>query len=115
MNASHAPADTREAAEPFLANLAYAGALGALVSVTATLLAIVARSGLDTPPLLLLGLSLHGESGRVVPGVGPGRIVDEGVLEQGQEDEGDAQIGPDVNGLGVGDGGQRLVDGRRGG
>ena len=36
----------------------------------------------------------------VLPGVGPGGVVDEGVLEQGEEDEGDAHVGPHVYRLG---------------
>ena len=44
----------------------------------------------------------------------PGGVVDEGVLEKGEEDEGDAEVGPDVDGLRVGDRRQRVVDrGRR--
>ena len=46
----------------------------------------------------------------------PCRVVDERILKQSEEDKSDAQIGPDVNGLGVGDGREGLVDGRgRGG
>ena len=36
----------------------------------------------------------------VLPGVGPGGVVDESVLEQGEEDEGDTHIGPHVYRLG---------------
>ncbi len=42
----------------------------------------------------------------------PGRVVDQRVLEQREEDERDAQVGPDVDGLGVGHRRQGLVDGR---
>ena len=42
----------------------------------------------------------------------PRCVVDKRVLEQRPEDEGDADAGPDVDGLGVGHGRQRAVDGR---
>ena len=35
-----------------------------------------------------------------IPGVGPGGVVDESVFEQGEEDEGDAHVGPHVYRLG---------------
>ena len=41
----------------------------------------------------------------------PGGVVDQRVLEQGPEDECDADAGPDVDGLGVGHGRQWRVDG----
>ena len=40
----------------------------------------------------------------------PGGIVDEGVLEEGAEDEEDADPGPDVDGLRVRHRGQRVLD-----
>ncbi len=40
----------------------------------------------------------------------PRGIVDERVLEQREEDEGDAQVGPDVDGLGVRHGRELVVD-----
>ena len=40
----------------------------------------------------------------------PGGVVDERVLQQRAEDEGDADAGPDVDGLRVGDRRQRVVD-----
>ncbi len=42
----------------------------------------------------------------------PRCIVDEGILEQGQEDEGHAEVGPDVDRLRVGDRRQRIVNRR---
>ena len=45
----------------------------------------------------------------------PGSVVDEGVLEQRAEDEEDADAGPDVDGLGVGDGREAVLDAGLGG
>jgi hypothetical protein len=43
----------------------------------------------------------------------PCGIVDQSVLEQRQEDEGDAEVGPDVDGFRVSDWRKRIVDRRR--
>ena len=40
----------------------------------------------------------------------PCSVVDQCILEQCEEDEGDAEIGPDVDGLGVGDGREGAID-----
>ena len=40
----------------------------------------------------------------------PGSIVDKGVFEESAEDKEDADPGPDVDGLGVGHRGQRVLD-----
>ncbi len=52
----------------------------------------------------------------VIPGICSGSIVDERILEQSEEDVGHAHVGPHVDGLGVGNRRQRVVDagGRRG-
>ena len=52
----------------------------------------------------------------LIPGISSGGIVDQCILQQGEEHVGDAHVGPDVDGLGVGHRGQRVVDagGRRG-
>jgi len=42
----------------------------------------------------------------------PGSIIDKCVLQQRQEDEGDAKVRPNVDGLRVGDGRQRIIDRR---
>merc|ERR1719322_2315913 len=43
-------------------------------------------------------------------GVGPRRVVDESILQQGGEHKKHAHPRPDVDGLGVRDGWQRVVD-----
>ena len=48
-----------------------------------------------------INISLGGGEGswREIPCVSARRIVDQGILQQGHEDIGDAHIGPDINGL----------------
>ena len=49
------------------------------------------------------------------PCISPGSIVDQSVLQQSQEHEGDTDVVPHVDGLGVGHGGQGVVNGGGGG
>ena len=50
-----------------------------------------------------------------LPCVCPGSVVDQRILQQGEEDEADTDVVPDIDGLGVGDRGEGAVDAGGGG
>ena len=64
---------------------------------------------------ILLGRSLTRMTGPLVFSLLPGSIVNQGVLEESREDKDHTDPGPDVDGLGVGHGGQGVLDAGLGG